>query len=139
VFTPTRLKMLTERHYTVLVDFTAPWCLICKSNEAVALNRTATKDLVTSQDVVTLVANVDEPDSRDFLKQLTSSGQGVPYYAISPAGRAASPIVWGGQMFNEEPVLTALREAGPSRPSAEGTAVTAPAPSTERISDRRLP
>ncbi|MCH7685360.1 MAG: thioredoxin family protein [Planctomycetes bacterium] len=40
------LEKLTADGKTVLVDFTADWCLTCKTNEAVALNTTKTKQLV---------------------------------------------------------------------------------------------
>jgi suppressor for copper-sensitivity B len=101
----------------VLVDFTADWCLTCKTNEAVALNTFDTKRLVLENGVVTLKADKTHrrtsQEVNQLLVELGNFGQTVPFLAIYPAD-SDQPILLDG-LVTKDQVLSALNRAGPSR------------------------
>ena len=111
------LDDLIAQEKTVLVDFTADWCLTCKANEAVALNRTETRELVDALGVATLKADKTRtsPEADEMLKLLGNKNLSVPFYAIFPAANPNEPILLDGVFLSPDPILDALREAGPSR------------------------
>ena len=116
-FTPERLEKHRAAGATVLVDFTADWCLTCKTNEAVALNTQETKELVLKNNVVTLKAdkthkNRSQPVN-DLLVQLGNRGKTIPFVAVYPAG-VAEPVTLSGLITKDE-ILRTLEKAGPSR------------------------
>jgi len=114
------LKKLTAEGKTVFVDFTADWCLTCKSNEAVALNTATTKKFIEANGVATVKADktglaleVDE-----LLMRLGNKGGSIPFYAIFPANNPNKPILLDGLFTSPQPILDALQTAGPSRQPA---------------------
>jgi thiol:disulfide interchange protein len=92
-FTEDRLQSSLAERKTVLVDFTAKWCLTCKVNEKFALNTAETRELVDSHGVVTLYADYtrESPEIKKWLDKFDSIS--VPLTVIFPGGRAAEPIV----------------------------------------------
>ena len=117
------LEKLTADGKTVLVDFTADWCLTCKTNEAVALNTTETKQLVDSNRVVTLKADKTQPapEVDELLKLLGNQAGSIPFYAIFPAENPNRPILLDGLFTSSQRILDALKKAGPSRTAVIGT------------------
>ncbi len=116
-FNLTVLKELVDAQKTVMVDFTAHWCLTCKTLEATVLNTEPVRELLRRNEIVTLQAQwVDEnPDTGIMLEKLKS--QQIPVVAIFPAGRAQQPIVLRG-IYPRQTLLDALEKAGPSANSA---------------------
>ena len=116
------LEKLTADGRTVLVDFTADWCLTCKTNEAVALNTTETKQLVDSNRVVTLKADKTQPapEVDELLKLLGNQAGSIPFYAIFPAENPNRPILLDGLFTSPQPILDALKKAGSSRTAVIG-------------------
>jgi suppressor for copper-sensitivity B len=116
-YTPELLQQYRQEGRTVLVDFTADWCLTCKTNEAVALNTFDTKRLVQENGVVTLKADKTHrrmaKEVNQLLVELGNFGQTVPFLAIYPADND-QPILLDG-LITREQVLNALTRAGPSR------------------------
>ncbi len=100
---------------TVLVDFTADWCLTCKTFEATVLNTPEVKELVEANGVITLKADwTDEaPEVTKLMQYLRA--QAVPTIAIFPANDPNNPsgLFRGG--YTQADVLRALKEAGPSK------------------------
>ena len=115
MFTPRKLDQLTSERKTVMVDFTADWCMICKTLESQVLNTDQVIDAVTLGGVVTLQADFTRksPEIASVLKELESAG--VPVLAIYPAGSPDKPIVFKGP-YTIGDVLAALEKAGPSQP-----------------------
>jgi len=98
---------------TVLIDFTADWCLTCKTLEAQVLNTAEVRRLVDRNRVITLQADwTQEAPEVDRLKRLF--GGGVPIVAVLPAGDPNKPtgVFRGGCTPGQ--VLDALKRAGPS-------------------------
>jgi thiol:disulfide interchange protein len=98
---------------TVLVDFTAQWCLTCKTNSKLAINREEVRQRVAKNGVVTLLADwTDRNDTiKEALRELGS--QSIPLLAIYPADRSREVILLP-DLLTQQKVLDALDEAGPS-------------------------
>jgi thiol:disulfide interchange protein DsbD len=103
---------------TILVDFTADWCLTCKTLEATNLNTDKVRELVEANRVVTLKADwtYNDPEVTRMLELLGSKQ--VPVIAVFPAGDPNKPIALIGG-YTQKMVLDALQKAGPSRPPVE--------------------
>lgn len=78
---------------TVLIDFTADWCLSCKTNEKLALNTPETLQIVKQHKVATLKADWTDgqPEITRWLKAFDSVS--VPLTVIFPGGDPTRPIV----------------------------------------------
>ena len=109
-FSESRLTALLKQNKTVLVDFTADWCLNCHMNEYIALNTRETKELVNKHGVVALKADFTEqsPEIRRWL--LKFKQYGVPLTVIFPAGRENEPIVIEST-YTQGTLLESLKKA----------------------------
>lgn len=108
---------------TVMVDFTAPWCLTCQVLEAQVLNTKPVREVLDRNQVITMQAQwVDEhPDTGVMLEKLKS--EQIPVVAIFPAGRWNQPIVLRG-VYPAQKLIEALEQAGPSHTSAASVATS---------------
>ena len=122
-FSQARLAELRGRGATVMIDFTADWCLTCKMNLASAIETRRVRDAVEKNRVVPVLA--DYTDGSEEIKQMLASLQSrsIPVLAIFPAARPddphPAPIVLRDRI-TEQQVLDALASAGPSRAGAAG-------------------
>jgi thiol:disulfide interchange protein len=127
MFTPQKLAQLSSERKTVMVDFTADWCMICKTLEATVLNTEEVVSAVALGGVVPLQADFTRkpPEIVAILDELESAG--VPVLAIYPANSPDKPIVFKGP-YTIGDVLDALEKAGPSEATdpQSATAMTAP-------------
>jgi thiol:disulfide interchange protein len=115
-FTPAKLQQLTGQGKTVLVDFSAEWCLTCKYNLKFAVNTQQVRAAVSKLGVVPLLADWTNGDEgvTTTLRDLGSNS--IPVLAVYPAdGRP--PIVLR-DLIQEADVLRALDQAGPSQSAA---------------------
>ncbi len=99
-----------EQQRTVLVDFTAAWCLNCKWNEHNALNTEKTLDFVRGNDVVTLYADFtrEDPVIKDWLSRFNANG--VPLTVVFPGNNPKGAIALHG-IYREGTLLEKLEEA----------------------------
>ena len=106
-------ELITAQN-TVMVDFTADWCMTCKTLEKFVLNTPRTCSAVRRNGVVTLRADWTHasPEVTEMLDLLGSKQ--VPVIAIFPAGSANHPIILRGG-YTQEMLLGALGKAGPSK------------------------
>ena len=95
---------------TVMVDFTANWCLTCKAFEAAVLDSPAVVEAVRRHGVITLQADWthEDPEISKMLEVL--GGKQVPVLAIFPARDPNHPIVFRGGCW-QQTLLDALKEA----------------------------
>lgn len=95
---------------TVLVDFTAKWCLTCKANEKLALNTSDTLNLVRAHNIVPLYADYTN-ENEEIKKWLDAFDSiSVPLTVIFPAGRPEHPIVLR-DTYTKGALIARLREA----------------------------
>lgn len=129
-FSRARLAELRSDGATVLVDFSADWCMTCKLNLATAIETDKVKAAIESNKVVPLLADWTEesPEIKTMLESLQSKS--IPVLAIFPAPRpgesAPEPIILR-DLITESQVLTAIKAAGPSRAGVAPRAAAAPA------------
>ena len=129
-FSRERLADLRQKGATVLVDFSADWCMTCKYNLATAIETSKVKAEIERNRVVPLLADWTDgsPEIKVMLESLQSKS--IPVLAIFPPARSGDrppePIVLR-DLITETQVLSAIREAGPSRAaSAEIRAASKP-------------
>jgi thiol:disulfide interchange protein len=103
----------TKAGKTVLLDFTAQWCLTCKVNELAVLDSAPIVDKIKALKVVPMRADwttQDETISK-LLRKFNRSG--VPLYVIFPGQHPDAPIVLP-EVITPSLVLEKLDQAGPS-------------------------
>jgi thiol:disulfide interchange protein len=113
-FSRAEVQRLTTEGRTVLVDFTADWCLTCKLNLATAIETEDVKQLIEQNKVVPLWADWTEPS--DEIKSALESinRNSIPQLVIYPAGQPHNPIVLS-DLISKQQVLDAISAAGPSK------------------------
>jgi len=109
-FTEAKLVELRKSGQPLLIDFTADWCLVCKSNERLALNTQATAAFVKSHNVVCLKADYTDESAEitAWLKRFGAAG--VPLTVIFPPGEKAKGIPFDGA-FTQSGLLKTMEEA----------------------------
>lgn len=117
-FSRARLAELREEGSTVLVDFSADWCLTCKLNLATAIETSDVKALIDENAVVPLLA--DWTEENDEIKRMLESLQSrsIPLLAIYPGCKPGEPMrepIILRDLLTESQVLAAIRAAGPSQ------------------------
>ncbi len=109
-FTEEQLLKLRTEGKPMLIDFTANWCVNCKINEKVALDRVETVEFVKSNGFVPLLADFTY-ENPEILKYLRKFGQdSVPLTIIIPPGKESKIIALRG-LFTRDALLERLREA----------------------------
>lgn len=109
-----RLQELQSEGKTVLVDFSAKWCMTCLWNLGSAIDTQPTADLVQELGVVTMYADWTDrsPEIKAKLDELQSKS--IPLLAIYPGNDPARPILLR-DLVTQQSILDALRQAGPSQ------------------------
>jgi suppressor for copper-sensitivity B len=133
------LAQLTSEGKTVLVDFTANWCLTCQFNLKNAIDTEAVRELIEANGVVPLLADWrdDEDSSNEFqamLHELNSND--IPLLAVFPAGQPNKAYVLRA-IISQHQLLDVLAQAGPSRGGKAQASAVDHSPSTEPGSARR--
>jgi len=120
-YTPDAIAKLQSEGKTVMVDFTADWCLTCQLNFRSAINTQRVKELVEKNQVAPLLA--DWTDKNETIKQKLAelNCNAIPVLAIYPAGKRGEVIILTDALL-EGQVIDALEKAGPS----QGTVVGGP-------------
>ncbi|MFM9196369.1 MAG: thioredoxin family protein, partial [Planctomycetia bacterium] len=110
-FSRERLADLREKGATVLVDFSADWCMTCKYNLATAIETSKVKAEIERNRVVPLLADWTDgsPEIKLMLESLQSKS--IPVLAVFPPARAGDrppePIVLR-DLITETQVLSAI-------------------------------
>ncbi len=124
-FSRAELARLTGEGYTVLVDFTADWCLNCKTNLKYAIETEEVRDLMAENKVVPLLADYTSisPEIKQMLETLRSAS--IPVLAVFPAGKPLDEAIVMRDLLSRQQVLDAIKAAGPSKSDGEGKSLTA--------------
>jgi len=108
-----RLQQLRNEGRTVLIDFTAKWCITCQMNFKVAINTEETGRLINELNAVPMLADWTDHSEKIQMKLQELDSNSIPLLAIYPGGSPDSPIVLR-DLVTQNDVLTALKQAGPS-------------------------
>ncbi len=91
-WSPSRVAELQEQGRPIFVDFTAAWCVTCKVNEKVVLNKAKTQKLFEDTNTAFLIA--DWTNKNDLIAtELAKYGRaGVPLYLVY-SNNSVSPVI----------------------------------------------
>ena len=92
----------------IFVDFTAAWCVTCKVNEGLVLNRSKTKALFERTNTAFLVADWTNKDDVIAAELKRFGRAGVPLYLIYKPGQS-DPVILP-QTLSYETLRDALEE-----------------------------
>jgi len=117
-YSPAALAQAQAEGKTVMVDYTADWCLTCKTNLKFAINTEDVYQKVEEHDVVPLLADWTDgsKEIKRSLEKLNSNS--IPVLAIYPANRPGEVIVLR-DLISQSQVLEALEKAGPSASASQ--------------------
>ncbi len=109
-FSESKLNSLVAERKTVLIDFTADWCLTCKTVEKLSLNRAGTHEMVTKHGIVPLMADYTEfsPELKRWLDRFDSKS--IPLTVIFPANDPSRPILLR-DFYTQSALLKKLEQA----------------------------
>lgn len=108
-FSDARLAQARASGRPVFVWFTADWCLTCKINESVAIEREATRQAFESAGVVTMIGDWTRRDP-EITRFLTDHGAaGVPLYLWYPPGGEGQQLP---QVLTPDMLIELARSSG---------------------------
>jgi suppressor for copper-sensitivity B len=109
-FDAAQIPQLVEQGKIVFVDVTAAWCLTCKVNEAVVLDREPVAARLFGPGVVAMRGDWTRPDPA-LTHYLESFGRyGIPFNAVYGPGRPQGELL--PELLTERSVEQALDRAG---------------------------
>lgn len=119
-YSPEALRAALDRGNIVVLDFTAEWCLNCKTLEATVLSRDPVKAELIGGGVVPMMADLTSTSAPgwDTLRALGQTG--IPLLAVySPEGGADTPV-WTANAYGPGQVVGAIEAArgGPKATAA---------------------
>lgn len=112
-YSEARLQELQAQGKTVMLDFTAAWCVNCIVNKKVALDTEATSELLSKLDAVAMLADWTDQNEQIKSKLQELDSKSIPVLAIYPGKQPDAPIVLR-DLVSQSGVLEALKQAGPS-------------------------
>jgi thiol:disulfide interchange protein DsbD len=88
-----RVVEATSQGQPVFVDFTASWCLNCRTNENLVIETEAVREALARKNVLPLKADFSRKDPA-ILAELQKYGRGgVPAYLICPPGKPQCDVL----------------------------------------------
>ncbi len=114
-FDKVALYNLVAEGHTVFVDVTAEWCVTCKANKALVIERGAVAQVLTSGKVIAMRADWTRPDPL-ISAYLAGFGRfGIPFNAVYGPARPTGIAL--PELLTERAVMDAFAAAGGSVPS----------------------
>jgi len=115
-YSAARLEELLRAGTPVFVDFTADWCLTCKSNEAAAIETMEFAEALKAGNFIALRADKTEPnpEADALLRKLGNAAASIPFYAFFPADKPNEPILLDGVYSSAAPFVIAAKDAAAS-------------------------
>lgn len=104
-----RLAVLQAEGRPVLVNFTADWCLSCKTNEATALSSSRTAHALDRTNAAYLVADWTLRDAAIAAELARHGRSGVPLYLVYPANAGEPETL--PQLLTDGMIVAALDRA----------------------------
>jgi suppressor for copper-sensitivity B len=125
-FSLERLKQVAvDDGKTVIVDFSADWCINCKVLEQTVLHTEPVEQAIERTGAVTMYADFTKypPEIDRVLKGLGANG--VPVIAIFPGGNPYEPKVFRG-VYTQQGLVDALEEASGKMKANQQSVAEAP-------------
>lgn len=94
---------------TVVMDFTAEWCLNCKALKATVLNVNPVKSELLAGDVVPLTVDLTSDQSPGWARLRELGQTGIPTLVVQGPGSGGSP--WVANAYTPDQVMRAVGDA----------------------------
>ena len=108
-FQPREIARHVSEGRTVFVDVTADWCLSCKANKVLVLDRKPVSDELSADTVIAMQADWTRPDD-NIARFLERHGRfGIPFNIVYGPGAPAGVSM--SELLTEQDVLEALATA----------------------------
>lgn len=108
-FDEAEIARLVSNGTTVFVDVTADWCLTCKANKALVLDRDPVAGLLNSDNIVAMQADWTRPDPSISAYLERFNRYGIPFNAVyGPAAPDGLPLP---ELLTSDAVVEAITEA----------------------------
>ena len=109
-FTKGSLEKALASGRPIFIDFTADWCLTCKTNERFAIDTPQVRQAFTKQNAILLKADWTrgDPEITDVLKKHGRAG--VPMYLVYPRGGKEEQAMLLPELITSQTVLEALNK-----------------------------
>lgn len=120
-YTRQRVLDLVNSGKTVFIDYTATWCVNCKSNEYMVIDTPTIRAAMREMGVVPVRADFTLRDPEIKVDLVRYGSGAVPMTIVIPANRPEEPIVLD-VLLTKSAVLDALKKAGPSTSAAGSVA-----------------
>ena len=91
-WSPARVAELQAEGRPIFVDFTAAWCVTCKVNEKVVLNKTKTQKLFAETNTAFLIADWTNKDDVIAAELAKYGRAGVPLYLVYN-NKSVNPVI----------------------------------------------
>jgi suppressor for copper-sensitivity B len=109
VFDRGEISRMISQGQVVFVDVTADWCLTCKANKALVLDRSPVADLLSEEGVVAMQADWTRPNA-EISRYLESHDRfGIPFNIVY--GPSAPDGIVLSEVLTTNAVLGALEAA----------------------------
>ena len=108
-YTQAALDEALESGKVVVLDFTAEWCLNCKTLEATILSREPVKSLLLGADVIPMAADVTSTSAPGWQKLRDLGQTGIPLLVVYEPGNP-DPI-WLSNAYSSKQVVAAITKA----------------------------
>ena len=119
-FQPGLAEELARRGYTVFVDYTADWCVNCKTNLKTAVEIDSTRTLMRKLGIIPIIGDYTRENPKIRAELLKYGHNSVPLNLVYPAGQPEQEhVIVLPVLFTPGIVQDALTRAGPS--TAKGT------------------
>jgi thiol:disulfide interchange protein len=110
-FTKGSLEKALASGRPIFVDFTADWCLTCKTNERFAIDTPQVREAFSKQKAILLRADwtKGDPEITEILKNHGRAG--VPMYLVYPRGGKEEQAMLLPELITSQTVLDALNKS----------------------------
>jgi thiol:disulfide interchange protein DsbD len=116
-WTPEAVQAARAKGQTVLVDFTADWCLTCQANKKTSIEIASVREKIKSLKIVPFLADHTDENPAITAELAKYKRAGVPLVLVFPPDPEAEPIVLP-EVLTPSLMLDALDKASSSRPVA---------------------
>jgi len=129
-YTPESFEQALDDGKIVVLDFTAEWCLNCKTLEATVLARNPVKPMLLGPGVVPMAADLTSTKAPGWKKLEELGSQGIPLLAVFAPG--SPDPVWQEGAYSGSQVVAAIEKAreragsGPQTPQGGPGAASDP-------------
>lgn len=118
-YTPERYAEAEAKGDVIVLDFTAEWCLNCKTLEKISLHPERVAELLNSEGVTPMKADLTTKRAPGWERLLAEGSRTIPLLVIRGPGLDEP---WRSEAYTSDQVIEAVREArgGAAMASGEG-------------------